>query len=184
MCGNAGSCRYRAMLSVVLAMGLLVLMVGCRAKEPLAESKTSGIADGMTRDEKAVEDGRVSVTAACARESYATARQGLIVEESDLREDVLLLRDRVTYKAVPYRLDAAQRLETKLQEEAGAGGHPAKQRECIRLFAEHLQTLTAPLVEAEKEEKDLDASAFKEAAKEAQEELPKEPSAKEQPTER
>jgi len=39
------------------------------------------------------------------------------------------------------------------------------------------------LVEAEKEEKDLDVSAFEEAEKEAQEELQKEPGA-EEPTHR
>jgi hypothetical protein len=85
-----------------------------------------------------------------------------------LHEDVFALRDRVSYGAIGYSLDEAIRLEALLQADAKAAGLPAEQARCLQSFGEHLETLSDPLVEAEKRLKELDVSAFNDAAKEAQ----------------
>ena len=54
-----------------------------------------------------------------------------------------------------------------MRAEAKVAGHPAEQANCIEAFAEHLETLSDPLVEADERLKELDASAFNDAAKEA-----------------
>jgi hypothetical protein len=90
------------------------------------------------------------------------------VSETGLHEDVFVLRDRVSYQGVGYELDEAQRLEGLLRAEAKVGGHPAQQADCIEEFAEHLETLSDPLVEADERQKELDASAFEDSSKEAQ----------------
>jgi hypothetical protein len=113
------------------------------------------------------EKGRAEITDECAKQSYETARKGLIVSEIGLHEDVFMLRDRVTYGAIGYSLDEALRLESMLRAEAGGKTHSAGQTECIEHFAEHLETLSDPLVEADERLKELDASAFKDASKEA-----------------
>jgi hypothetical protein len=90
------------------------------------------------------------------------------VSETGLHEDVFVLRDRVSYQGIGYGLDEAQRLEELLRAEARAGGHPATQANCIEDFAEHLEALSDPLVEADERQKDLDVSAFEAASKEAE----------------
>ena len=104
----------------------------------------------------------------CAKQSYETARKGLIVSETRLHEDVFVLRDRVSYQGIGYGLDEAQRLEGLLRAEARVGGHPTEQADCIEEFAEHLETLSDPLVEADERQRELDVSAFQDASKEAE----------------
>jgi hypothetical protein len=119
------------------------------------------------------EKGKATIVAECEKQSYETARKGLIVSETGLHEDVFVLRERVSYTGVGYGLDEAQRLEDLLRAEAKVAGHPADQADCIEAFAEHLETLSDPLVEADERRKELDASAFTDAAKEAQEQADK-----------
>jgi hypothetical protein len=119
------------------------------------------------------EKGKATIVAECEKQSYETARKGLIMSETGLHEDVFALRDRVSYVGVGYGLDEAQRLEDLLRAEAKAAGHPAEQANCIEAFAEHLETLSDPLVEADERQKELDASAFNDAAKEDQEQADK-----------
>ena len=72
--------------------------------------------------------------------------------------------------------ETAERLGALLRK-AGAGeqaSYPAKQVECIREFAIHLQTLIDPLVEADAVQKELDVSAFDMASKEAEHEAEQE----------
>lgn len=115
------------------------------------------------------EKGRAAIVAECEKQSYETASKGLIVSETGLHEDVFALRDRVTYAGMGYQLDETQRLEELLRIEARSGGYPAEQARCIEKFAEHLERLSDPLVEADQRLKELDASAFTDATKEAQE---------------
>jgi hypothetical protein len=116
------------------------------------------------------ERGRAEIADECAKQSYETARKGLIVSETGLHEDVFTLRDRISYGAIGYGLDEAMRLETLLRAESNGGAHPAEQAECIQEFAEHLESVSDPLVERDERLKELDAAAFQDSAKEAQEE--------------
>jgi len=51
---------------------------------------------------------------------------------------------------------------------------PGEQWECVQQFEGYLETLTDPMVEQDKLARELDASAFKDSTKEAQEELRRE----------
>jgi hypothetical protein len=119
------------------------------------------------------EKGKAEIVTECEKQSYETASKGLIVSETGLHEDVFVLRDRVSYAGIGYELDEAQRLEDLLRAEARIAGHPAEQANCIEAFAEHLETLSDPLVEADERRKELDASAFNDAATDAQEQADK-----------
>jgi hypothetical protein len=119
------------------------------------------------------EKGKAAIAMECEKQSYETARKGLIASETGLHEDVFALRDRVSYTGIGYGLEEAQRLEDLLRAEAKAGGHPAEQAKCIEEFAEHLERLSDPLVEADARLRELDATAFTDAAKEAQEQADK-----------
>jgi hypothetical protein len=160
----------------ILLLGVLIGVTGCHSKSanrPVEASRasTSGAA-------KLAEDGRATIVAMCAKESFAAARQGLIVAETGLHEDVFLLRDRGSYKPVPYGLEETQRLEVLLREDAEAAGHTKEQSVCIRQFAEHLETLIEPLVEADRREREIDTSAFSQADKQVQDDLERESNAK------
>ncbi len=115
------------------------------------------------------EKGKMAIVTECEKQSYETASKGLIASETGMHEDVFTLRDRLSYAGSGYGLDEAQRLEGLLRAEAKVAGHPAQQADCIEQFAEHLETLSDPLVEADERLKELDASAFSDATKEAQE---------------
>lgn len=156
-------------------MGVLVLFAGCHGGR---QSGDGSLLDRISRvghsklvpkPGELAEKGKVAIVAECEKQSYETARKGLIVSETGLHEDVFALRDRVTYVGIGYQLDEAQRLEDLLRAEAKIAGHPADQAKCIEEFAEHLESLSDPLVEADERRKELDASAFTDAAKEAQE---------------
>jgi hypothetical protein len=114
------------------------------------------------------ERGRVEITEECAKQSYETAKKGLIISEIGLHEDVFMLRDLVSYGAIGYSLDEALRLESLLRDEASGAKHSAEEAACIERFAEHLESLSDPLVEGDERLRELDASAFQDAAKEAE----------------
>jgi hypothetical protein len=160
-------------------MGLSILVAGCHAGQPsgsatlLERISRVGHSRGASKPGELAEKGKATIVAECEKQSYETARKGLIVSETGLHEDVFVLRERVSYTGVGYGLDEAQSLEDLLRAEAKAAGHPADQADCIEAFAEHLATLSDPLVEADERRKELDASAFTDAAKEAQEQADK-----------
>jgi hypothetical protein len=158
----------------VPVMGVLILIAGCHSGEPNSGSSVLQRIARVGRSAVApkagelAEKGRTAIVTECAKQSYETARKGLIVSETGLHEDVFVLRDRVSYEGIGYGLDEAQRLEDLLRAEAKVGGHPEAQADCIQEFAEHLETLSDPLVEADERQKELDVSAFQDASKEAQ----------------
>jgi hypothetical protein len=156
-------------------LGILVLIAGCHGRQQSRDTTLLGrISRGGHSTVQApkpgdlAEKGRAEITDECAKQSYKTARKGLIVSETALHEDVFTLRDRVSYGAVGYRLDDALRLEALLRVEAKSERHPAEQANCIEEFAEHLESVSDPLVEGDERLKELDASAFEDSAKEAQ----------------
>lgn len=162
-------------------MGLL-LLAGCRTKgaeagssETLAQRPTN-VAEASAQK---VGGAAATIAAACARQPFENVRIGLIVAETGLREDVFELRDRASYKAVPFGLAEAERLEALLRK-AGRSD-PAAQAVCIGAFADHLQALTDPLVEADRVQRQLDVSAFNDAAKEADQQTEQEEKALRQP---
>jgi hypothetical protein len=160
-------------------MGALLLVGGCHASgsgdtsilERIAHAARSKA--GVAQPGELAEKGRAAITEECAKQSYQTASKGLIVSETGLHEDVFALRDRVSYGEDAYRLDDALQLESLLHVEADGLGHPTEQTECVQEFADHLETLTDPLIEADERQRELDLSAFKDSAKEAQEQADK-----------
>lgn len=164
MQGGLGWRRTSALWTGLMTTGLLVAAFGCHGKKSAALSEGKGPAE--------LADAAASViSAVCTRQSYATASVGLIAGETKLREDVFELRDPVSYRIIPYRLSATVRLEGLLRQGAVASGRPQAQAECMLQFADHFKTLTDPLVEEAQAEKQIDVSAFKNAEKEAQQEV-------------
>lgn len=155
-------------------MGSLLLVGGCHGGRSGDTSILARIAHatrpkaGTSAAGRLAEKGRAAITEECAKQSYKTASKGLIVSETGLHEDVFALRDRISYREDAYRLDDALQLETLLHAEADGLGHPTDQTECVREFAEHLETLTDPLIEADERQRELDMSAFKESVKESE----------------
>lgn len=176
-------------VSVMCALVLVTLVVaGCRARQSgdatlLERISRVGRSNEALKPGELAEKGRMEIATECEKQSYETAKKGLIVSETGLHEDVFTLRDRVSYGAVGYSLDEAIRLEALLRTEAKVAGRPAEQTECIQRFAEHLETLSDPLVEADERQKELDVSAFNDAAKEAQEQADKKLREPEKPVE-
>jgi hypothetical protein len=159
---------------LILVAGCLV--AGCHAGQQSGDaslleriSRVGHTKAAVPKPGELAEKGNAAIVAECEKQSYETASKGLIVSETGLHEDVFILRDRVSYAGVGYQLDEAQRLEELLRAEVRVAAHPAEQANCIEQFAEHLESLSDPLVEADARLKELDASAFTDAAKEAQE---------------
>ncbi len=156
-------------------LGTVLLAGGCRGGQSGDTSILERIAHaarfrkGAPAAGELAEKGRAAVTGECAKQSYKTASKGLIVSETGLHEDVFALRDRVSYGEDAYRLDEALQLESLLYAEVDGLGRPTDQTECVRQFTEHMETLTDPLIEADKRQRELDMSAFKDAVKEAEE---------------
>lgn len=151
----------------LLAAGLSVAVLGCHGKkqEPLltgaAPASSVSLAD----------KGAAAIATVCARQSFATAKVGLIAGETGLQEDVFEMRDPVSYTIVPYRLRATVRLEALLRQGAGAAGRPKDQSQCMQDFANHLKQLSDPLVEAARSRKAVDVLAFQDAEKQAEQEI-------------
>jgi hypothetical protein len=165
---------------LVLVVGTLLLVVGCRAKQQGGDStlldrisRVGHLKATTPKPGELAEKGRAAIADQCAKQSYQTASKGLIASEPGLHEDVFALRNRVSYGEMAYGLDEALRLDALLHAEANTLGHPPEQTACIEEFAEHLETLTDPMVEADQRLKELDASAFKDSEKEAQEQTEK-----------
>jgi hypothetical protein len=156
----------------VTAAAVLIFVAGCRSEQQndvatlLGRISNAGRARVVTPGELAAK-GRAAILTECDKQSYETALKGLIVSETGLHEDVFALRDRLSYAGEGYSLDEALRLEALLQTEAKTAGRPQEQASCIRKFADHLETLSDPLVEADERQKELDASAFRDSTKEA-----------------
>lgn len=150
----------------VLAIGLTVAVLGCHGK------KEPSIA-GVPAEQSAVlaEKGAAAIATVCSRQTFATAKVGLIAGETGLGEDVFEMRDPVSYTIVPYRLGATVRLETMLRRGATVPGRPEDEAKCMRDFADHLKEMTDPLVSAAKDQNQADVLAFKDAEKEAQQEI-------------
>ena len=92
-----------------LRMGILVLIAGChtgsqsRGTNLLGRISHGGRSTAPKPGELA-DRGRVEITDECAKQSFQTAKKGLIVSETGLHEDVFMLRDRVSYGAIGYGL--------------------------------------------------------------------------------
>ena len=149
-------------------VGLLLTLAGCHARgKSVGSNKTDRFAqEGIANKLAAV--GADAITTDCEHESYTNASKGLIVEETGLHEDVFSLRNLDSLAANAYNLDEALRLEELLRTEAKVSGHSAQQDNCIDGFVQNFAVLTDALVQADKVQKELDLSAFKEASKEAQ----------------
>jgi hypothetical protein len=156
----------------VTAAVVLIFVAGCRSGQQsdvttlLGRISNAGRARVVAPGELAAK-GRAAILAECDKQSYETARKGLIVSETGFHEDVFALRDRLSYAGDGYNLDEALRLEALLQTEAKVAGLRKEQVSCIEEFAAHLGSLTEPLVEADERQKELDASAFRDSTKEA-----------------
>ncbi len=133
----------------------------------------AGRVDTPQASAKKIADAGVAIVSACAIEPYDNASKGLIVDEPGLDEDVLDLRDRNSLRTIPFGLGETERLASLLEKETSIAGHPsypAEQIACIQQFVSHLHSLTQPLIQANEVQKQLDASAFDKAAKEAEQE--------------
>jgi hypothetical protein len=164
-----GLCYWRAggLWPGLLAAGLSVSVLGCHGKkQAVSVAATASETSALLADK-----GAAAIATVCARQSYATAKVGLIAGETGLREDVFEMRDPVSYTIVPYRLRATVRLEAVLRQGAEAAGRPEDQTQCMRDFADHLKELSDPLVEAARSQKTIDVLAFHDAEKEAQQEV-------------
>ena len=164
----------------VSVMGVFVLLAGCHSRKQSGDSslleRISRVGHSKVQAPKPgelAERGRAEIRTECEKQSYENASKGLIVSEIGLHEDVFTLRDRVSYGAIGYGLDEALRLEALLEGEAKAQAHSPEQAECIQKFAEHLESVSDPLLEADQRMKELDVSAFNDAARKAEEQADK-----------
>lgn len=162
----------------VLVAGMVIQIAGCH----------SGHRSGVLKDLSALTQARAAtlgpnhlaaegseaITETCGKQSFENARNGLIVSQTGLHEDVFALRSRTSYASIAFGLDDALRLEEVLRKKLNDNPQPAEERECVQQFVGYLETLTDPMVEQDKLSKELDAAAFKDSAREAQEELKRE----------
>ena len=160
-CGRAGG-----LWAGLLAAGFAVAVLGCHGKK---EPSIAGVPSEQATT--LADKGAAAIAAVCSRQTFATAKVGLIAGETRLSEDVFEMRDPVSYTVIPYRLGATVRLETMLRRGAAAAGRPEDQATCMRDFADHFKDLTDPLVAAAKDRDQADVLAFKDAEKEAQQEI-------------
>jgi hypothetical protein len=168
------------MIRGAVGIGILVMLAGCHARHPTGDetlleriSHVGSLREKTVKPGALAEEGRTAITDQCAKQSYETASKGLIVNETGLHEDVFALRNRVSYGEVAYGLDEALRLESLLNTEANNPTSSKDQADCVREFAQHLESLTDPMVEEDAREKELDVSAYKNSAKEAEEQAEK-----------
>lgn len=162
-----GCGRASGLWAGLLAAGLSVAVLGCHGKKQ--GSLLSGAAP--TASASLADKGAAAIATVCTRQSYVTAKVGLIAGETGLQEDVFEMRDPVSYTIVPYRLRATVRLEALLRQGAAAPGRPKDQTQCMRDFADHLKGLSDPLVAASRSQQAVDALSFQDAEKQAQQEI-------------
>lgn len=169
-------------MSAILRVGSIagiLLMSGCHSGH-----RSSSLLDGLSSTAQPnasnlgpnhlAAEGLATITAGCEKQSFENARKGLIVSQTGLHEDVFALRNRRSYAFIAFSLDDGLKLEEVLRNELKENKQPGGQRECLLQFESYLETLTDPLVEQDKLAKELDASAFKDSANEAQQELKRE----------
>jgi hypothetical protein len=163
----------------VLLAGMPILIAGCHSGRQSGvvlaglASMTQPNTTSLGPNHLAAE-GSATITATCARQSFENARNGLIVSQTGLHEDVFGLRSGSSYASIEFGLDDALRLEDVLRKGLKENQQPTEQGECVRQFEGYLETLTDPMVEQDKLAKELDATAFKDSTREAQEELRRE----------
>ena len=169
--------KARSAWGIASILALTIAASGCRARRQdsgVSEATIgAGRVDTPEASAKKVASAGVAIISECARVSFANVKEGLIVAEPGLHEDLFDLRDRASYRAVPFGLNETLRLEELLQRESATPEHPdysAEQAKCIDQFVAHLRALTEPLVEADAEQKQLDLSAFDKASREAEQE--------------
>lgn len=154
-------------------MGLLIVLSGCRVREV----QHSHMYERFSRVRKnnatgevtdLVSSGAAEVVSQCEAASFANVWKGLVAGQTGLHEDVFEMRDPASLKADAYRLDDTLQLEGMLEAVSRAGAGSSSQTECVQSFADNLEAMTDPMVEADKLQKEIDLSAFTKAAKEAQ----------------
>jgi hypothetical protein len=163
----------------LLLAGVVMLIGGCHSGHQsdaflkglsnLAQAQTATLGPNHLAAE-----GAAAITETCAKQSFENARNGLIVSQTGLHEDLFGMRSRTSYASIAFSLNDALRLEDVLRKKLNERQQPAAERECVQQFVGYLETLTDPMVEQDKLSKDLDAAAFKDSTREAQEELKRE----------
>ena len=176
--GRRTAARWYGVLVVGMVIGTVILIAGCHSGQrsdvlkdlsALTQPKTATLGP----DHLAAE-GSEAITETCGKQSFENARNGLIVSQTGLHEDVFALRSRTSYASIAFGLDDVLRLEEVLRKKLNEDQQLAEERECVQQFVGYLETLTDPMVEQDKLSKDLDAAAFKDSAREAQEEIKRE----------
>jgi hypothetical protein len=163
----------------LLLAGVLMLIEGCHSghQSDVLPKSLSSLAEAKTATldpHHLAAEGAAAITARCGKQSFENARDGLIVSQTGLHEDIFGMRSRMSYASIVFSLDDALLLEDVLRKELKASQQPAEERECVQQFVGYLETLTDPMVEQDKLAKDLDAAAFKDSTREAQEETKRE----------
>lgn len=168
--GRGPACRGASVI------GLLILVVGCHSGQQTVLDRISGAGhSNAARSAGLAEKGEAEITAECAGQNYKNAVKEIIVSETGLHEDVFALRDRVSHGEIAYGLDDALTLESLLEADAKQVGGSSEKTGCLQQFLEHLEALSDPLLDGDEKQKELDASAFQDSAKEAEEQAEKNP---------
>lgn len=175
MQGRRGAGIWRG----VFLAGIPILVAGCHSGRQsgvvlaglasVTQPKTTSLGPNHLAAE-----GSATITATCGKQSYENARNGLIVSQTGLHEDVFALRSGTSYASIAFDLDDALFLEDVLRKEFKGNQQPTEQWKCVQEFEGYLETLTDPMVEQDKLAKELDATAFKDSTREAQEEMRRE----------
>jgi hypothetical protein len=161
----------------VCIAAILTLLAGCRSghrSDDLRGHLSSMTQTNTLGPNHLAAEGMATILAACEKQSFENARDGLVVSQTGLHEDVFALRSRTSYASFAFSLDDALKLEDVLRKRLKENQLAGDQQQCVQQFEGYLETLTDPIVEQDKLAKDLDASAFKDSTKEAQEELKRE----------
>ncbi|WP_353069070.1 hypothetical protein RBB75_19655 [Tunturibacter empetritectus] len=161
----------------LLLAGMVVLIEGCHSghqSDALLNALTSQAQAKTLGPNHLAAEGAAAIVETCGKQSFENARNGLIVSQTGLHEDIFGMRSRTSYVSIAFSLDDALRLEDVLRKKLNESQQPSAEQECVQQFVGYLEALTDPMVEQDKLAKDLDAAAFKDSTREAQEELKRE----------
>ncbi|NYF90004.1 hypothetical protein RBB79_10560 [Tunturiibacter empetritectus] len=161
----------------LLLAGMVVLIEGCHSgpqSDALLNALTSQAQAKTLGPNHLAAEGAAAIVETCGKQSFENARNGLIVSQTGLHEDIFGMRSRTSYVSIAFSLDDALRLEDVLRKKLNENPQPSAEQECVQQFVGYLEALTDPMVEQDKLAKDLDAAAFKDSTREAQEELKRE----------
>jgi hypothetical protein len=171
--------RAAAIWCGVVMAGMTILAGGCHSGRQsgvvlaglasVTQPKTTSLGPNHLAAE-----GSATIRARCGKQSFENARNGLIVSQTGLHEDVFALRSGTSYTSIVFDLDDALLLEDVLRNDLKGNQQPIEQWKCVQQFEGYLETLTDPMVEQDKLAKELDATAFKDSTREAQEEMRRE----------